>query len=290
MKKFGFSVLTLSFLCLLSVSCKKQSAEIAKPVSDAALLAKLTNYNQQHTNAPSARCSGFWSCLGYVASVAGADIIGAGTGIITVKEAAAAIGVATGGTGAVATMVGAGVITGAGASYAAARTASSTYTPDPLKYGNLEILLPEEFSYLSTVGVEHNDVIHNNFYHEEPIATYYEQKGLNEEQVSVLESDIMKNAQAQLQEASKEYTASNFDFKTLSQRLLDQKLVSTSVKDVLDLFMERYTICETKDEMQEVINYYIATVRDSELGTDDKEALMASFMVASQSPFYFLSE
>ncbi|MDB5196755.1 MAG: hypothetical protein JWP88_1126 [Flaviaesturariibacter sp.] len=62
------------------------------------------------------------------------------------------------------------------------------------------------------------------------------------------------------------------------------------MKNVYDLFMANYTAVIEKGEIESSINYYISEVEHSTLTNVEKEALIASFIVASQSPFYLLTK
>ncbi|WP_395043554.1 hypothetical protein [Flavobacterium sp.] len=253
------------------------------------LMRNLRTYNISNENSSfstSKKCVGFWNCLGYVAQVAGADIIGAGTGVVVVKEAAAALGAVSGGTGAVVLMVGSGVICGAGASYAAARTADTDYTKPNVEYGNLQIEIPAEFSSFENIGIRHNNVIHNNFFNGESIENFY--NTFTNEERHILKSELVINANEKLKLASANYVSSNFDYKTLTQKMVNEGYYTINMKLVSDLFLERYFECSENIDMENTINFYIDQVSKSNLTETEKQALIASFIVASQSPYYLL--
>lgn len=233
------------------------------------------------------KCSGFWNCLGHVTKVAGADLIGAAAGVKAVKEVATVLNVATGGTGGTAVVVAGGVIAGAGASYAAARTVNQEHTPDSLKYGYLQITIPEDFLYLSNIGIEHNDVLHNNFFYNSSLTEYTQNLSL--EQAEVIYSEQMQEARNIINSLSAEYVSSGFDYQTFTTNLYENNFLSSDLKDILNLFLEVYYSCESEEEITEIINYYMSEISIFELDLTDKEALISAFMVASESPFYFLN-
>lgn len=282
--------LVLGFGSLLSCS-NEETATTATPKKQSKLISELAAYNQtaQSTAFSKRKCSGFWGCLGYVSQVAGADIIGAATGVVGVSQSAAALGVATGGTGAVVVMAGAGVVCGGGASYAAARTYDPHYVKDNLEYGTQAIEVPEEFQGLSNVGINHNTVLHNNFFNGESLDSYYN-ANFDIKQIELLKSDYMKEVNKEVTAASVDYAKNNFDYKGFTQRMVDQKYFTEDMKSVMGLFLEKYVTCKEDLELEETINYYIQAVSKSGLTTVEKQALIASFMVASESPFYFYKD
>lgn len=289
------SVLTgFAFILIIGViisGCSKQHTETnTSQANTLELLNKLSTFNKSRAslngNTLRGGCSGFWGCLGKVLAVAGADIAGAAAGIVGVKEAAGAVGIATGGTGAVVVMATAGAITGAGASYTAAFTAVAD-TPNAHKLGNLTIDA-QQFNYLANTGIEHNFVIYDHFYNGGTLQEYYNTKGLSDLEKRAIESNLMRDVATKVNSASEEYTLSNFDFRKLSQRLVNDGLVNPEIKNVLDLFMDAYVVCDSEQAVGEVISYYMTEVVNSGLSSDDKEVLVGSLFVASQSPFFFL--
>ncbi len=247
----------------------------------------LKTYNENNISPSTQKCRGFWGCLGYVTSVAGADILGAATGVVAVKEAGVALNVATGGTAGTAVMVGAGVIVGAGASYTAARTYDSSYVKDSVRYGKLRITLPTNFIGFANNGIEHNNVIHNYFYSGVPLTGYYSQ--FSSDHQKLLTSTIVANAQNFVNQQSATYATNGFNYRTFSQSLVQNKNISANVKLIFDLFMDKYVTCQTNQEIEDTVNYYINQVNASvSLTATDKQALISGLMVASESPYYFL--
>lgn len=70
--------------------------------------------------------------------------------------------------------------------------------------------------------------------------------------------------------------------------MLDKNYYTKNMKEVTDLFLEKYFNCSNVNEIEITINFYIDEVSKSNLLEIEKQALIASFIVASQSPFYLL--
>lgn len=286
LKKVILSIFTFAMLSIIFSSC---SNDENRNIDNEKIFKNLENFNSTTINqnlSSKKKCSGFWDCLGYVSQVAGADIIGAGTGVVVVKEAAAAFGAVSGGTGAVVVMAGAGVVCGAGASYAAARTADPNYIKTNIEFGNLNLKIPTEYSGFQNIGIKHNNVIHNNFYYGEPIENFYSNYNVDENKI--LKSSIVLNANQILKLESTNYVNNNFDYKIFTQKMVDKNYYTINMKRVTDLFLEKYFSCTENIEIENTINFYINEVSNSNLLENEKQALIASFIVASQSPFYLL--
>lgn len=284
MKKIILGAVFLLISTTGIISCKKQ-VEL-KPVKESLNSRLLTFNNNLPVVSSKANCSGFWDCLGYAASIAGADIAGAAAGGVGVAELAGAVGVATGGTGAVVVIVGGAVITGAGASYAAGLESDPRFDRDNLSYGNLNIHVPAEFVELSNVGEDHNTVIHNYFVKSGNIDDY--KKNLfTPEQLAVFNSSSFTNMTNSINDASRRYVQNDFDVKTLTSDLVNAKTITTNMKDVLDLFLDRYVRVGSFQEIESLVNFYISEVsRSQSLTKIEKQSLICSFLVASESPFY----
>lgn len=281
-------MLLLSLAFFSSCTNEEKPVALAKN-SSAVLLKNLSNYNDLTVgNLYQSKCSGWLDCLGSVVVVAGADILGAATGVVAVKEAALILGATTGGTGGVALVVGAGVVVGAGASVAAAQTIkSSKDLGGDIRFGNLTINLPNEFQYLSEVGIEHNMVI-NDIFNNRPINVYYDYKKFSEQQMDVLDSEILAESIAKINTISTNYGVNEFNYLKLNDDMFEAGFLTKNMKDVLDLFMKEYTSILDDDDIENVVNFYINEVAKSNLNETEKQGLIAAFMVASQSPYYLL--
>jgi hypothetical protein len=303
MKKVFFM---LTVVALIS-SCSKQNEEltIATNGNDIKLLTSLISYNKKNNVLQVVDCEGFWDCLGHVTAVAGADIAGAGAGVVGVAGSATALNIATGGTAGTVVLIGAGAISGAGASYLAHKTikalvpakaavglvnANFSYIEynASYKFGNLDIVIPTSYRYLENVGKHHNMVIHNSFFNNEPLSSYYNYLNLNLSQRQLFQSENFRKINNKIEQASIIFAENNFDYKEFTQTMVDKKLFTKNMKDVLDLFLTSYIGSTDFGKIERLINFYIIEVSNSQLNELEKQALITSFIVASQSPFYML--
>ena len=277
--------------CLLTgmilTSCNKNTADTnssPRRLTKAELYADLKAFNAAHGVRP--ECSGFWSCLGKVAAVAGADITGAAAGIVGVSEAAAALGIATGGTGAIVTMAAGGAISGGGASYAAAKAVYTAVAPNEEKYGNLNLDIPLEFHPLSDVGIKHNNAMYNIFFGGQELndSYYTGTLGVDRKYLPVVNSEIYQQKVQVASDLGRDYVASGFDYAFLTNRAYETGLITDDMRQILYSFMEAYG---TGADMENVINHYISVVDRSELTDIERTALISGFIVASESPYVF---
>ena len=176
--------------------------------------------------------------------IAASDIYGAASGISAGKEVAGIVGAVTGGTGAAAIMVGCALLVGASASYCAYySTSSCSYsvnTPELLDYATKivrgrivkdeflkdttsiknnnqfetildeeafnRINLPQEYSYLQTLGADHNAlIVDSNVGGDLPNANNIVVSDNNLNKVELSPEDIVKFEQAFDQQEFKDY-------------------------------------------------------------------------------------
>ncbi|WP_149695007.1 hypothetical protein [Chitinophaga sp. CF418] len=272
---------------MILTSCSKKTADTnssPRRLTKAELYADLKAFNAAHGVRP--ECSGFWSCLGKVAAVAGADITGAAAGVVGVSEAAGALGIATGGTGAVVVMAAGGAIAGGGASYAAAKAVYTAVAPNENKYGDLNLDVPLEFHDLSDVGIKHNNAMYNIFFAGQEVTdSYYTGAlGVGREYLPVLNNEIYQQRVAAASNLGRDYVSSGFDYAFLTNRAYETGLITDDMRQILYSFMEAYG---TGADMENVINHYISAVDQSELTDIERKALIAGFIVASESPYVF---
>ena len=107
-------------------------------------------------------------------------------------------------------------------------------------------------------------------------------------QKQILKSQLVLNANLKLQIASQDYVTNNFNYTMFTQKMVDEKFYTVNMKNVTDLFLESYFNCSENIEIENTINFYINEVSISNLLETEKQALIASFVVASQSPYYLL--
>lgn len=97
----------------------------------------------------------------------------------------------------------------------------------------------------------------------------------------------MNDGKVIINNLSVEYVRNDFNFHQFTQELVSHKLFTSNMKTVMDLFLEEYTSTANPSEIEPIINFYINEVANSEMTELEKKALISSFMVASESPFYF---
>jgi hypothetical protein len=278
--------------CLLSgvilTSCSKNTADVnasaSKRLTKAELYADLKAFNAVHAVKP--ECDGFWGCLGKVAAVAGADIMGACGGVVAVKEAAAAVGIATGGTGAIVTMAAAGAIVGGGASYSAAKTLASAAKPARENYSHMGLDIPLKYDGLRDVGIKHNAAMYDVYFGGQGVtADYYiGTLGVPTSYMPVINSDIYQGRMEIAKNIGRDYVLSGFNYEFLTNEAYSERLITDDMRQVLLSFMEAYG---TGANIQSVIDHYISVVDQSELTETERQALIAGFIVGSESPYVF---
>lgn len=283
-------------ICMLSFSCQKQELTTHKSIthtpSNTTLVNNLSFYNSTHGNSLTARaaCNGWWDCIGFSLGVAAGDIIGAGGTIQGSGIILTAAGITTGGAGGIALTVVVGAVGAAGGSYAAYKTMAPTkLDQNAPKLGPLNINKPATLSTVFfEVGVEHNMVLHNHFFNAVPLDEYYDHKGIvNRQELDLLHSAQVADLYNKISRAGSVYGRTG-DYRAMSQTLLNDHLITGKVKEVLDLFIEEYLTCTDFPQLEPLINYYMNQVDAAEdLSEDEKKALFGSFLVASQSPYYF---
>lgn len=227
---------------------------------------------------------GFWSKLKKALIITGADIIGAGAGAAAVGDIAAGVGVATGGTGVIVVTAIAATVTGAGASLAAAdQLKGGPILVNKIAFGNLEIRYPNDFLPLSEVGKDHNTWIARS-------------AGVVEGRVSeverVLDSNLIFQGRKQvIENAATEYMQLDGDMTFLLNTLSQEGLIPSRTIPIYNLFFSVYNRCTDLGQIKDIVNHYIETVANSkELTTEEKVMLIASFSVASESPFLWINQ
>jgi hypothetical protein len=170
------------------------------------------------------------------------------------------------------------------ASNAAGITIAPDINPHDVSYGKLNIKIPNEYTAFSNVGIDHNKAIHKYFYNKGDFKEFYQ--NLDPVSISLLNSKNFKDNCEFIRNVSIEYALNNFDYKLLTQRLFNEGLYTENMKNVTDLFLSAMFVCNNTSDLEEIINFYIYAVDKSGLKNEEKKALIVSFIVASESPFY----
>ncbi len=309
MKKF-FLIMPLVALASLVVfiSCNDdKTEELPVPKSKQELSEKLTQFNQSYLKQIEAdtpiQTRGFWKGLGDVLEVAGADIIGAGAGAVAVGEVATVVGAATGGTGFAVVAGTAAVVAGAGASVGAARlldnssvaidekevetrSSSRNNLGTQLYLSNLDIKYGEKYAHLANIGKEHNrTVVKMN-----AIATRGA-NDYNEIEKALLENKEFTAKREEIEKVVVEYIKAGGDVKVLLQGLKEKEFISDKMSFVYSFFFDIYNKSVNFDNVEDIVNFYIKSIEESDfLSEKEKEALIASFSVASESPVLWYNQ
>lgn len=230
---------------------------------------------------------GFWSAVGDVLVVAGADVMGAGGGAKAVQAIAAGVGVATGGTGyAIVTGVAAG-IAGAGSSIAAGRAlrAISDQNMRPC-YSGLSIHYPSEYVDLEYAGRLHNTLISDML--SPGLRSTYSPSAVESELLS--NEYFMKTSEQIAEIISVNIHETDGILKTLDD-LEKQGFINKDQHMVFSFFFDIYNESKKLKHIEDIVNYYISAIAKTEVLNDsDKVVLISAFSVASQSPSFWIQD
>lgn len=276
MKKLLILVLATAFFYVPN-KANGQASEISSDIST-------FNVRQYGNTLRTTEERRWWQTVLNWVTIGAADIGGAYAGAAGAVQVAGVVGLATGGTG-VAIVAGVtAVIGGAGASNAAYHGVNRG-PANQINYSNLNILLPSNFSFFSLLGKQHNEVLHNNFFNGQPLSGYYTPL-LDAQQISVVENIQTSQTFNFLNDLGIRYSQTGMSFESYTNELVERRLMTREGKDILSAFMEKYKVCASPRDMENLINYTITRVNTSSFDQTEKLSLIASLMVASQSPFY----
>lgn len=274
------SIIGLTFL----MSCQKKEIPTSPDLLEN-LKQFNTTYQANHfSNSSESSSKGFWSALGDALIVAGADIVGAGAGVVLVKEAAAVAGLATGGTGAAVVAGTAAVISGGGASVAASRALKSGTS---LSFGNLNINYPQDYTHLSNCGINHNIEVYNIM--TKGSSYFCNNSNAKSENDEIFNSEEWNLFMDELLQLIGEYRQNeNIDDLIVSLKM--ESKISPKMANVFELFFEIFNQIREDKNVEEIVEFYMNTIATSDyLDSTEKEALVASFSVASESIYYWLN-
>lgn len=273
------------------IACEKGKNDVVESEgSPNVLLSNLNRFNNsfvpnqinQSTNS-----KGFWSSVGEVCKVAGADVIGAGTCVWATKELAAAAGCCTGGTGAAVVAGVSAVVGGAGASYAAA---GIKVKGDHPVGGSSSIVLPPYYNYLNNVGFLHNSFLND---------VYFDNKPQNQWLIENYNSDsscvlgIVENTEwiaikSYIYSSFEDYSISNYNYLAVLQDFENKDFINANIKNVLVSYMEVYLLASSFEDIDNISAFYISEVLNSNLSEIEKASLFCSFLVGANSPHFWL--
>lgn len=286
-----YFIFTLVLFTIIISGCSDN--ELKKDLNDKTkLLSTLKEFNKNYlieTNEIGSNNSnkGFWASVGKALTVAGADVVSAGAGIYAGKEIIAVTGMATGGTGAAAVAIGCGVVAGAGGSVAAYNSTKEAQIMNQLFLSSYDITYPINFKYLSNFGENHNKelfAILNNY---DSLCYIY---SLPENEVEVFKTVEWNDFTLQLNNSIIIYTNTS-DINSLINSSYSSGIITSNMKDIYMLFFEVFNTIECDENVEDIVNFYIQEIsNDPSLTLVEKESLIASFSVASESIYLWLNQ
>lgn len=255
-------------------------------------------------------------------TVAANDIQGAVAGVLAGKTIAGIAGLASGGTGSAVVIVGLGLINGAAASYTAYKRHSCTYAVEAPEFFEFaknivdarftkeavdssllvkdqpftggdesseqtfkKIDLPEEYSYLRTLGADHNAILlAANVDGDLSTCESVRVHGLQQVQIKQEEKDDFDNAvnSPEFEECFNATMNDILEGKCLSSLEACPERVKQALQSYLDLFQ---TYPENVDELVKIANDYIKIIEENnEFTKDEKDLIYAGIMISVYSP------
>ena len=295
------SVTVIVALTLIAFSCTRKSDE-AKHLENSGLLTELDHFNNELSASiddPSTR--GFWSTVGRICAIVGADAIGAVEGGRIGGKIGAGIGAIAGGNVVGGAVIGGaigGVICGAGASYAADVGTRTLSTLEPgLLYNGLQTISDEDLLSVKQSAAVEVDML-PNYPNVEKIALQHNillERVINGEVFEDvdLSQDPYAEAFKSIEFNNSYQTAVNeavLFTRTLqnstSKPVVDIEGLSPIANEVLSLFFDIYTEYPNKmDDIDFIVSYYMRAIEASpELTPDEKEMIFTGLAVAAYSP------
>lgn len=268
--KFKISLIAIVSLLVFSIlGCENENLIDKQSVS----FNNLKKFNQENYSK-----GDFWDTVGEISSIAGADIIGAGTAIWAAKEIIAYAGASTGGTGA---MVGAGlagVVGGAGASYSASQQFKSNSSGLNLNYN-----IPVNYEELD-IGHYHNRALEEVYYGNKSKVDFlnniYEPEIVN---IIMSDNDFINNYNEIIN-----ITANNHrNISNIINKYHNDNMISVDMKVFYNLFFEAVSNTNNQEDLQDVINVYSSHISNQPYTEIEKRALFASLSVAASSFNYW---
>lgn len=251
--------------------------------------------------------SGFWNKVKSVGesvckacAVAGADAIGAATGVKAVAPVAAAVGAATGGTGGAIITGTAAVVCGVGASYEVGKVVYSKNLPpqnplnierdwDYMRVGEWHNLALQQYSELEsgTISALVLQNIDNGIFEIEQDFLYssdwdYIKSMLfNAEEWKMIEHDIQYDIQ--------DFIEQELEIEQLLDKYSERGYLTPQMHEILISFFEIYLNIEELGDIKYVVQMYENFVNEVDfLSGEEKDALYVAFAVANHSPFYWI--
>ena len=273
-----------------------KDSEIESTISDKFIL-KLKGFNNEYQSNlgyhphGQVKCSDCWGGFMNFLAVAGSDIAGAGAGAAAVKEIAAGVGVATGGTGAAVIVGGAAVVAGAGASVVAynALPKSSSRLPVKRFTKKLDIKFPVNYIEFNSIGAGHNECVYKmmNDKFDDGQEYYKSSEDFDKIQNTLAWQEVIEKINV----VSLNYAQEDYNIEALVEKYKTTELITPNMEVVFRHFFEIYNRSENSHNIEDIVNFYIEAISsESTLSETEKQALLSSFSVASESPFFWANQ
>lgn len=213
-------------------------------------------------------------------TIAGADIIGAGTGVWAVKEIGAAFGTFTGGVGTTIVYAGAAIICGAGASHAASKGVpkKNSYKTDAEIKG----------APIDNIGQLHNLMLENCYFGEtdkiEFLKKYFDSCSIE----LLLSNKDFNKINENILELSNQYSSSDYNINEYIDGLYNVKYMSSEMKTFYVELFKALDSAENYDEAQNVILKFEENLNNSKYDDFTKLCLSSSLNTAKNSfPYWY---
>lgn len=275
MKKLKLNILQV-FIILFSVtvffsSCNEGEKELFDS-NEKVSYESLVNFNSNLNN------KGFWDVVGQIAAVAGADILGAAGGVIAVSEVATILNVATGGT---VLLVGAGVVCGAGASYATGNALKSISEPI-----NLFFTPPTGYETFD-IGYIHNRALDDVYFGNISKIDFLYSNIKNREAVDFMleNSDYIYGYDSIVSKSTSFNRHGDID--VLIEDLFNDNLLSLNMKIFFNHFFNALSRSSDEDNLNSIIDFYTNHIIEEPYSELEKQALISSMSVTVNSFNYW---
>jgi len=293
MKSLRLNILQvfILFFCATVLICCEKDSDFDNEMDNynERLFLDLVEFNNSLKNDIDTNEKGFfgdlWNSVKDVVVVAGADIVGAGSGMSAGAEIAAGVGLATGGTGAAVVVVSSGVIAGAGASFAAANALQDKSAVPTYDVKFTPVSGYEDYN----LGMPHNDALEQIFYGNTSekdflYGLFPTKKSLIDDILSFNEFDE-KNSE--IENLSQEYVNRDNDIVWLLSESNNKGYITDDMEEVYTLFFEALTYARTSEDFEDIISFYTGEIVSSNLSDLEKNSLYASMSVAAYSLTYW---
>ena len=227
----------------------------------------------------------FWSVFTKVILIASADIIGFAGGLKAGAPIAALVGLPTGGAGAIAIEVSVGALAGASASLATSRELNYTKNVEYYESGYTINSVSPKYKPYTVSGKLHNEWVVKLDTNED----YYMYYLPEDVKKIVYDTAFIRKKKLMLDIIGRHRNDTNK--KNLIKDLVQNDLINKNMGDIYELFFEAYDQSRTFDDIRTVVDTYTEKILfESNLPHEDKSVLIASFDVALESPYLWLSQ